>query len=111
MADVTYHGVSRSHWDSLDPSQPYLPPGFEKDGFIHCTDGEERIASVLTLHYKDEPGDWLLLTIDKSRVSAPIRCEDSDDAFPHIYGALNRDAIMDVRPIVRAHDGTFLLPG
>ncbi len=28
--------------------------------------------------------------------------------FPHIYGALNREAVIGIRPILRAGDGTFV---
>lgn len=106
----TYHGVPKAHWDALDLAEPYLPPDFERDGFIHCTDGREAISIVLTQYYKDARGDWLVLTIDKDRVTSPLKYEDPAGIFPHIYGPLNRDAIVGVRPIGRAEDGTFLLP-
>lgn len=108
---ITYHGTPKDHWDSLDVSQPYLPPEFEHDGFIHCTDGREAIPIVLTLHYKDWPGDWLILTIDKDRLASTWRYDDPAEVYPHIYGPLNRDAIVEVKPIERADDGTFLLAG
>jgi uncharacterized protein (DUF952 family) len=110
MADVTYHGVPKRHWDSLDPSEAYTPPDFEREGFIHCTDGREAISIILTQYHKGDSGEWLVLTIDKDRVGAPLKYEDPAAIFPHIYGPLNRDAIIDVRPVRRAADGTFLLP-
>ncbi|HEY5640160.1 MAG TPA: DUF952 domain-containing protein [Dehalococcoidia bacterium] len=111
MAEITYHGVPEPYWHTLDASEPYVPADFERDGFIHCTDGREAIASVLTQYYGDDPGDWLVLTIDKERITAPVKYEDAARIFPHVYGPLNRDAIVDVRQIGRATDGTFLLPG
>ena len=63
---------------------------------------------MLTTYYKDEPGAWVVLTIDKDRVSSPMRYEDPDNVFPHIYGPLNRDAIVDVRDIPRSDGGRFL---
>ncbi len=110
-ADITYHGVPEAYWHSLDAARPYIPPDFERDGFIHCTDGREAISATLTRYYKEEAGDWLVLSIDKNRIAAPVKYEDLAGIFPHIYGPLNRDAIVDVRPIGRAPDGTFLLPG
>jgi len=38
-------------------------------------------------------------------VSAPVELPIQ---FPHIYGALNRDAVVGIRPILRAGDGTFV---
>jgi len=108
--DLTYHGTPTEYFDLLDPDEPYVPPDFAREGFIHCTDGDARLADTLTEHYGHEPGDWLVLYIDKDKVTPPIRYEDPGRVFPHIYGPLNRDAIAVVCPIMRASDGAFLLP-
>ncbi|MCH8813791.1 MAG: DUF952 domain-containing protein [Chloroflexi bacterium] len=106
--DLTYHATPKEHWDACDHDQPYLPPDFAAGGFIHCTDSVESLPSVLTTYYKDQPGEWIVLSIDKDRVSAPILYDDPDNVFPHLYGSLNRDAIVDVRGIARSDDGRFL---
>ena len=111
MADITYHGVPQPYWNALAPAEPYVPSDFEREGFIHCTDGREAISIILTQYYKEDAGEWLVLSIDKSRIAAPVKYEDPAGIFPHVYGPLNRDAIVDVKPIGRASDGTFLLPG
>ena len=51
-----------------------------------------------------------MLYIDQDRVTSPIRYDDPDKVFPHIYGPLNRDAIIAVMDIDREADGTFLKP-
>jgi glutathione S-transferase len=51
-----------------------------------------------------------VLYIDQDRVTPPIRYDDPAEVFPHIYGPLNRDAIVAVKAIGRAPDGTFLKP-
>jgi uncharacterized protein (DUF952 family) len=108
--NVTYHGTPKAYWEALDARAPYLPADFERDGFIHCTDGREAASIILTLHYKEVPGDWVVLVIDKDRVTSPWRYDDPAEVFPHIYGPLNRDAIVAVHDIERAEDGTFLMP-
>ncbi len=108
--NLTYHGVPKEYFDALDPAEPYLPADFERDGFIHCTDGREAESIVLTLHYRDSPGEWLVLCVDKDRLTSPVRYDDPAEVYPHIYGPLNRDAIVAVLPIRRAPDGTFLKP-
>jgi uncharacterized protein (DUF952 family) len=107
---LTYHGTPAAYFDSLDPREPYVPQDFERDGFIHCTDGERRLADVLSEFCAESVGDWLVLYIDSELVEAPVKYEDSARVFPHIYGPLNRDAIIAVRPIGRTADGRFLLP-
>jgi glutathione S-transferase len=52
----------------------------------------------------------VLLHIDKDAVTSPIRYDDPGEIFPHIYGPLNRDAILAVEDIRRSSDGTFCKP-
>ena len=62
-------------------------------GFIHCSFAHQvdQIAE-LVYHGRD---DVLLLEIDPGRLHAAIKVEDT---FPHIYGPLNRDAVVSVTP-------------
>ena len=106
--NLTYHATPKDHWEASDTADPYVSNDFDTEGFIHCTDSADALPSVLTTYYKDEPGAWVVLTIDKDRVSSPMRYEDPDNVFPHIYGPLNRDAIVDVRDIPRSDGGRFL---
>ncbi len=108
--DLMYHLVPKRYYDSLDVNAPYVPEPCAKDGFIHCTDGREEMAYVATLHYKSEPPPHLYLYIDKERVRAPVRYDDVEKKYPHIYGPLNRDAIMAVREAKRDAEGNFLPP-
>jgi uncharacterized protein (DUF952 family) len=54
----------------------------------------------------------LLLTIDPERVTAPIRYDPAENGeeFPHIYGPLNIDAVVDVADIQPGPDGQFHFP-
>ncbi|MCL5995696.1 MAG: DUF952 domain-containing protein [Chloroflexi bacterium] len=152
------HLVSKAEWEAKPSDQPYLPDAFSKDGFIHCTQGDELLLQVADNYYKGVPGDFLALVIDESKVQAPVKWEPPDtgpviseppasqgpsepapntiepppevkaeygteslspspllplspapqaQTFPHIYGPLNRDAIVEIRRVVRAPDGTF----
>ncbi len=108
--DLTYHIVPKKYYESLDANADYVPEPFARDGFIHCTDDRDEMAYVATLHYKAEPPPHVYLYIDKARVRAPIRYEDPGNKYPHIYGALNRDAIIAVREARRDAEGNFLAP-
>ncbi|MCL5951003.1 MAG: DUF952 domain-containing protein [Chloroflexi bacterium] len=108
--ELTFHLTPRGYFDALDSAVDYIPSEFERDGFIHCTDGAEAMAQVATAYYKNNPEPHYYLYIDKDRVRAPIRYDDPDRRYPHIYGPLNRDAILSVRPARRLPDGTFLAP-
>jgi uncharacterized protein (DUF952 family) len=106
---IIYHLTPADYYNGLPADQPYRPREFDRDGFIHCTTGEERMLLVADTIYRRVPGEFLLLTIDERKVTSPVKYENSGGIlFPHIYGALNRDAIMRIVAVGRREDGTFL---
>ncbi len=112
--ETIYHIVPVNYFTALPGDQDYLPESFARDGFIHCTRGADLLALVANKHFKKVPGDFLMLVIEVQAVKAPIKYEVLDPSmpypFPHIYGPLNRDAIVSAIPMHRAPDGTFLVP-
>ena len=115
--EIILHLTSAADFDR-EPGSPYVPPAFEKDGFIHCTREPEVMLQVANQFYREAPGDMIVLVIDPARVQAEVKYEppahpqpDEDKSgplFPHIYGPLNRDAIVGLRRAWRAADGTYL---
>ncbi len=108
MPSLTYHLVAEPVYESWDASQDYTPEDYERDGFIHCTDGIANVLATANRYYKDDDRHWLVLVIDKEKVSAEVKYEDAKKIYPHIYGPLNRDAIVSELPLKRAEDGTFV---
>ena len=54
-----------------------------------------------------------MLCIDRTKVRSPIRDENlegGDSVFPHIYGALNLDSVVEVFGFSPTADGDFELP-
>lgn len=107
---ITYHIVAAEYFRDCPADEPYRPPGFLDEGFIHCTDGEQALADTANRYFRDERRMFIVLAIDTSLVEAEIRYDDPARIYPHIYGALNRNAIVAVLPILRKADGTFLPP-
>ncbi len=108
--NLTYHLVPQSYLDAQDPRADYTPRDFAREGFIHCTDGAAEMAATANRYYRASPEAHYYLYVDKARVRAEIRYEDEQRIYPHIYGALNRDAIIAIRAARRAPDGAFLPP-
>ena len=107
---TTYHLVPRGRWEAGDPGVAYAPDSLGQEGFIHCTDGADELAATANRYFQDETDEMLALVIDLSRLSAPVRYEDERRVFPHVYGSIEREAIVQVLPMRRDHDGTFLPP-
>jgi uncharacterized protein (DUF952 family)/DNA-binding transcriptional MerR regulator len=106
---IIYHLTPADYFNSLSADKPYAPREFGRDGFIHCTKGEERLLLVADTIYRRVPGDFLALVIDEGKLTSPLKYENVGGImFPHIYGLLNRDAIVRVVTMGRREDGTFL---
>ncbi len=106
----TFHLVPQKYFDAQDAQADYVPAAYAQDGFIHCTDGAEQVAQTGTRYYRENPEPFYYVYIDTTQVRASIRYEDPGHIYPHIYGPLNRDAIVAVRPARRLPGGEFLPP-
>ena len=117
---LIHHLVPAADWAALAPGQPYLPAAYASDGFIHCTTQPAVLLEVANRFYQGSAGQYLVLDIDPELVTAEVRLEApvppalpgsplAGVLFPHIYGPLNREAIVAVRAAQRAPDGRFLL--
>ena len=104
----TYHLTPEPVWSAQAGADTYRPEAFEAEGFIHCTDGEVNLLAVANTYYQTDKRPYLVLVIDPDRVAAPIRYEDPERIYPHVYGPLNRDAVVEIRRAVRLADGSFV---
>ena len=59
-----------------------------------------QVGYVVSTYFRDVEG-LLVLEIDLQWVNAEIRDESAggDERFPHIYGPLNLDAVIETRPV------------
>lgn len=107
-----HHITSRTSWSAAQASGAYTADSLASQGFIHCSKAEQ-ILRVANAYYKGQDG-LVILVIDPERLTAELRWEPgtdkADELFPHIYGALNLDAVLRVVEFPRAADGTFSLP-
>ena len=99
-SEFIYHITTEKAWAAAQVLQSYMPPTFEKDGFIHCSI-ERQIEGVLERFYQGQTG-LVKLKIEKAKVHRPVLfelAEDLNELFPHIYGPLNLDSVVAVTPI------------
>jgi uncharacterized protein (DUF952 family) len=112
-----YHIATRPDWAHAQRSGEYtrstIGRSLSEEGFIHASQATQ-VADVANMFYRGVPDELVLLVIDPDLVRAPIRYEHvpgAEDPFPHIYGPLNPDAVVDARPFSPSPDGTFTGPG
>lgn len=75
--------------------------------FIHAA-RPEQVSLVANFVYADVTEPLCLLVIDTERLVSALCDEELDGiSFPHIYGPLNLDAVVDVRRYERGTDGRW----
>lgn len=74
----------------------YEHASLKAEGFIHCSFAEQ-LASVLARYYGGVE-KVIILTIDSEDLTSELVNEPSTNGeiYPHIYGPINRDAIVSV---------------
>ncbi len=96
-SDYIYHVTTRQQWaDALEKGQ-YDSDTLATEGFIHCST-EPQVSGVLERYYQGQTG-LLKLKIEKSKVERALIFElagSINEVFPHIHGALNLDAVVEV---------------
>ena len=100
---------AKRHEQSVDGS--YRPDMFSKEGFTHCST-REQVTKVADIRFRGQTG-MVLLCIDTDKVTAEIRYENLEggqELFPHIYGEIENDAVVQVAEFEPGVDGYFGLP-
>ena len=94
---VIYHITSLADWNAALKTERYESPSLAAEGFIHCSQ-EEQVDGVLKRYFSGKSG-LVKLVIDTDRLESRFVFEWSpttQDTFPHIYGPINLDAVVDV---------------
>lgn len=105
---LTYHLVPRDPWAASEGEPRYEAPSLAIEGFIHCTDGAAEMVATANRHYREDPRPFLVLTIDLDECGSPWRIEDERGIYPHVFGRIDRAAVLRVAPAPRDTDGRFL---
>ena len=104
----TFHLVPKDAWLASDPGAPYEAASLAVEGFIHCTDGADEMVATANRHYRDDRREFLVLTVDLDAAGSPWRIEDERGIYPHVFGTIDRAAVIRVVPAPRDPDGLFL---
>ena len=117
---MIYHILARSAALVARVRGEYRAASLATEGFMHCSQLQQ-VVGVANAFYAGQRG-LALLVIDPARLQAALRYEApvhphtsaaapaATELFPHLYGALNFDAVVSVLDLpVDAH-GKFALP-
>jgi uncharacterized protein (DUF952 family) len=94
---IIYHVTTAAEWKSAREKGSYEAASLKTEGFIHCSE-QHQVAGVLERYFKNKTG-LVKLVIDTSKLTSRYVQEWSPslrDTFPHIYGPVNSDAVIDI---------------
>jgi uncharacterized protein (DUF952 family) len=108
--NTIFHITQRQQWEQANLIGSYRGDTLDSEGFIHCSKATQ-IIKVANRFFPHQQG-LILLAIDSNQVQAEIRYEVAEigELFPHIYSALNIDAVYQVINFEPKKDGLFELP-
>lgn len=118
MTEPILHLASNEAWLSARKAGLYHADSLSTVGFIHCSKPSQ-IVGVANTFYRGQQG-LVLLVIDPLKLQAELKWEPpaepeptharEGELFPHIYGPLNLDAVIEILPFEPDEDGNFMLP-
>lgn len=102
MTNPIFHITERQSWEKTRRDGVYRAPSLDVQGFIHFSK-RDQVIGVANAFYRNQT-DLVLLVVDPAKLSADLRYEapdgllagepESSERFPHLYGALNLDAVV-----------------
>jgi uncharacterized protein (DUF952 family) len=98
-----FHIATVADWEQAQESGAYATStrgrSLEQEGFLHAAH-RPQVQGVFQRYYQDVREPLVLLTIDTERLGVPWREEEvGEESFPHIYGPLSPQAVVDVQPL------------
>lgn len=106
--DLLFHITTEEDWKKYQNDGDYEPESLEKKGYIHCSSGSQ-VEDTANRLFGDRD-TILLLVIDVSTLGENIKYEEDEslgEKFPHIYGPLGTNAVIDQINVRAEQDGSF----
>lgn len=109
--DYIFHIATRAAWEAARKQGHYQVESLTREGFIHAST-REQVLRTASRFYHGQTG-LVLLMIEAARLHSEVRYEDLSGEgllFPHIYGAVNLDAVTGWVDFLPSTDGIFSFP-
>ena len=116
---MIFHITHSQDWESAQAKGEYIAESLHTEGFIHCSTISQ-VLPVADKFYGDH-NSLILLMIEPTLLSSTLKWEapsggtpppgvPESDQFPHIYGPINLDAVINVLDFTRDVNGAWTLP-
>ena len=107
LMNTILHITQRQAWETAKDLGTYRSNTLDSEGFTHCSTAAQVLGSA-NQFFKNQT-DLVILIIDSNRVKPEIKHEGAEEnnLFPHIYGELNIDAVLQAIDLESDADGEF----
>ena len=106
MSSIILHITTPELWNLAKAAGEYRADSLASEGFIHCSKPDQ-LAGVVSRYYQGQTG-LIVLHIDPDLVQPSILWENppgKNEQFPHIYGPLNLNAVIEVKRLEQVIPG------
>lgn len=108
METTIYHIVHPEWWENFANEDFYESETLSEEKFIHLSTLAQ-VNGTLSNYFQGSLR-LFLLHINPSKLTSNLVYEDLFDtgiAFPHLYGRLNKDAVVEVQELLADADGVL----
>ena len=118
---IILHLTPRAQWETAQTVGFQTAESLQTQGFIHCSTAAQ-VVKVANKHYRSQNAALVLLCIDTDKLTSSYKFEPpinpktgeyeptADEKYPHIYGTINLDSVVQVVDFPANPDGLFSLP-
>lgn len=94
-------------WETAQHQTIYTAESLATEGFIHCS-YDEQLDGVLERYYSGVP-EVVVLKIEIEKLTSKLVSEPSTggEIYPHIYGPINLDAVVETRVMKKVNRLNF----
>jgi uncharacterized protein (TIGR00299 family) protein len=104
--DHLLHVLERDRWEAVEGA--YRPESLDSEGFVHFSTVDSVLGVARSNHA--DADDPVLVVVDPADLDVEVRYEEMPSgSFPHVYGPVERDAVVDVLDFPR-EDSRYVLP-
>jgi uncharacterized protein (DUF952 family) len=111
MSQIIYKIATAALWREAEKNGRFTgAPIDTADGFIHFSTASQA-RETAAKHFAGQT-DLVLVAIDGARLGEALKYEVSRGGalFPHLYGVLEMNAVLWVKPLPLGADGAHLFP-
>jgi len=108
---IAYKVLTTAQLDALEHQGSFAgAPVDLADGFIHLSTADQ-LAGTIDKHFDGQHG-LQIVAIDLTALGNAVKWEASRGGmlFPHIYGPITLDVVLDYGPLDYLEDGSIKLP-